>query len=331
MAESAKLWTVKSTLEWTRDYLQRKGDPQPRLSAEWLLCAATGLSRVEVYMNYDRPLDAGELKTLHDGVARRGRGEPLQYVTGEMPFRHIVLRCAPGVLIPRPETELLVDEVLTYVDQIPPAAPSMQKDSHAEVEGETEPVQGDGPIDDEDVQPTPRPDVHVLEVGVGTGCVSLSIASERPRTSIVATDISHEAVALATRNRDALGLSDRVQIVECDLASAVPQAKDNSFDVLVSNPPYIPSAILPTLPREVGGFEPALALDGGPDGLDVFRRLVELGVGALRPGGLLACELHEECLVAASRELGVLEYYEDVRIVRDLTGRDRFLCAKLRG
>ena len=111
------MWTVRSTLEWMRGYLERHGDEHPRLSAEWLMCAATGFSRIEVYMNYDRPLDAGELSILREGVKRRGAGEPLQYVTGEMPFRHIVLKCGPGVLIPRPETEILVDCVLEYIDK----------------------------------------------------------------------------------------------------------------------------------------------------------------------------------------------------------------------
>ena len=109
-------WTVKRVLDWTVGYLQRKGDERPRLSAEWLLCYVTGLSRVEVYTNFDRPLTADELDAMHEAVARRGRGEPLQYVTGEMPFRHIVMRCEQGVLIPRPETEILVDAALVGVD-----------------------------------------------------------------------------------------------------------------------------------------------------------------------------------------------------------------------
>ncbi|MBS5451573.1 MAG: peptide chain release factor N(5)-glutamine methyltransferase [Coriobacteriia bacterium] len=295
-----KLWTVCSALEWTRDFLTRRGDEHPRLSAEWLLCAATGLSRVDLYVNYDRPLDAAELSTLHDGVARRGRGEPLQYVTGEVGFRHIVLKCAPGVLIPRPETEILVDEVLSYLNERVAQA---------------------------DVPAGPPAPLRVLEVGTGTGCISLSIAGECPAARVVATDISPTAVELATRNRDALGLAGSVDIVQADLATGVAGADDGAFDVLVSNPPYIPSAQMALLPREVGGFEPALALDGGPDGLDVFRRLVDLGTRALRPGGLLACELHEDTLVAASELPGVRAGYRDVRIVRDLTGRDRILCA----
>lgn len=284
------MWTVRSTLEWMRGYLERHGDEHPRLSAEWLMCAATGFSRIEVYMNYDRPLDADELSILREGVKRRGAGEPLQYVTGEMPFRHIVLKCGPGVLIPRPETEILVDCVLEYIDK----------------------------------QDRPQ---HVLEIGTGTGCISLSIAGERPGTTVVATDISPDAIALATRNREALGCEDVVEIVHTDIAEGVEGADKAAFDVLVSNPPYIPSAIVDTLPREVGGFEPRLALDGGRDGLDVFHRIVQTAEVALREGGLMAFELHEDCLQLAAQDQQVNEHFQDIRIVKDLTGRDRILLA----
>lgn len=284
------IWTVRSTLEWMRGYLERHGDEHPRLSAEWLMCAATGFSRIEIYMNYDRPLDAGELSILREGVKRRGAGEPLQYVTGEMPFRHIVLKCGPGVLIPRPETEILVDCVLEYIDK------------------------QDGPQ-------------HVLEIGTGTGCISLSIAGERPGTTVVATDISPDAIALATRNREALGCEDVVEIVHTDIAEGVEGADKAAFDVLVSNPPYIPSAIVDTLPREVGGFEPRLALDGGQDGLDVFHRIVQTAEAALREGGLMAFELHEDCLQLAAQDQQVNEHFQHIRIVKDLTGRDRILLA----
>lgn len=288
-----QLWTIKSALEWTCGYLDRHGDEHPRLSAEWLLCDATGFSRVEVYMNYDRPLNKDELAKLHVGVERRGKGEPLQYITGEMPFRHLILKCAPGVLIPRPETEILVDQVLNYLDTLP-----------------------------EDVQ-TPR----VLEIGTGTGCIACSIASEREGVQVVATDISPKAYALAERNRNVLNLQDRVTLHQCNLADDVEDAGSGVYDVLVSNPPYIPSGLLKKLPHEVSDFEPELALDGGEDGLDVFRKIVDIAVTALKPGGLLACELHEDCLEAAAAEELVVQYFDHIEIVQDLTHRNRILCA----
>ena len=283
-------WTVQRVLDWTVGYLERKGDERPRLSAEWLLCAATGLTRVEVYTNFDKPLTADELAAMHESVARRGRGEPLQYVTGELPFRHIVMRCEKGVLIPRPETEVLVDACLEALEDV------------------------DAP--------------RVLEIGTGTGCIALSLATECPGTRVIATDISPRAIALATRNRDALELAGVVDIVECDLAAAVPAALMGTFDLLVSNPPYIPTQVLMNeVPPEVKDHEPHLALDGGEDGLDVFRRLLPLAAKALRPGATLALELSEDNVHAAAELCLAQGDWSHVEVRQDLTHRPRVLLA----
>ena len=283
-----EIWTVKKILDWTVGYLSRKGDERPRLSAEWLLSAATGLSRVEIYINFDRPLTKDELTLMREGIRRRAAGEPLQYVTGEMPFRHIVLKCEPGVLIPRPETEVLVDAVLEGL------------------EGKEFP--------------------RVLDLC--TGCIALSVAGEHPDTVVIATDISPKAVALATRNTDALNLGGWVDVLECDLADAVVPEFEGTFDVLVSNPPYIPTAVLAEqIPSEVRDFEPSLALDGGADGLDVFRRILDLAPRMLVPGGLLACELFEDALEAAA-DLARAAGWDSVEIREDLTHRPRILLAR---
>ena len=289
-----QLWTVKRVLDWTVGYLERKGDERPRLSAEWLLCAATGLTRVELYVNFDRPLTAGELTQMREGVTRRGRGEPLQYVTGEMPFRHIVMRCEKGVLIPRPETEVLVDACLEALADV-----------------------GD-----------PR----VLEIGTGTGCIALSLATELPGTRVIATDLSPRAVELATRNRDALDLAGVVEIVACDLASGVPEALWGTFDLLVSNPPYIPTAVLEhEVPPEVKDHEPHLALDGGEDGLDVFRRLLALAPQVLRAGATMALELSEDNVRTAAELCRAQGGWTKVKVLEDLTHRPRVLVATREG
>jgi len=289
----ADVWTVRRILDWTRDYLQKKGDEHPRLSAEWLIGDACGFSRIQIYTNFDHVLTPEELRVMHEGVVRRGRGEPLQYVTGEMPFRHIVLRCEPEVLIPRPETEVLVDAALEGVDAARAAGHAAQ----------------------------------VLEVGSGTGCISCSVASERPGTHVTATDLSPAAVSLTQRNRDSLGLGRAVDVIRCDLASGVDEALMGTFDVLVSNPPYIPSAVVPTLPGEVRGFEPGLALDGGGDGLDVFRRILDLAPRALRPGGMLACELFETNVGMAADLCRAQGGWSAVEVREDLTHRPRILVA----
>lgn len=381
-------WTIRRCLDWTRDYLKDRGDERPRLSAEWLLSGVTGLSRTEIYVNFDKPMSSEELAAMHTAVVRRAKGEPLQYIIGETSFRTIDVMCEPGVLIPRPETELLVEEVLAYLDrEVIGAAPAaargrvelpwnaeveaaLQAEIAAAKEKDEAPVverqlrdddfvtleDGEGTIEtadgaegDADVlgaapveegefsEGAPAQDgesgqtrcARVLEVGCGTGCISLSIASERSgRAQCVAIDIEPRAVDLSIRNRDALGISPAdVDVRLGNLVSPLNRETEwGTFDVLVSNPPYIPSAVMESLPHEVADFEPALALDGGADGLDIFRRLVNAAPHMLRPGGLLACELYEGHLDAAAdlcRSAGM----HDVRIVEDFTGRPRIVLA----
>lgn len=277
-------WTIQRTLEWCRGYLEKHGDENPRLSAEWLLSAATGLSRLNLYVNFDKPLSMEERDVLRESLKRRGQGEPLQYITGESGFRHIVVRTASGVLIPRPETELLVQAALDHF---------------------------------EGAQQT----VRALEVGTGTGCIACSLAKEAGM-EVLATDISDDAVACATRNVSALGLDDLVEIRKADCVEGV----EGTFDLLISNPPYIPTAVMETLPHEVSGFEPHLALDGGADGLEFFDRLVNEGLVLVREGGLFACELHETCLEEAQRRL-VDAGLHNVRIIDDLAGKHRHIVA----
>lgn len=284
-------WTIRRVLEWTRGYLEKKGDDKARLAAEWLLSNATGLTRMELYLDIDRPLTPAELALMHAGIERRATGEPLQYVTGEMPFRHIILRCERGVLIPRPETEVLVDAALEGVD-----------------------VAGDG--------------ARVLDLCTGTGCIALSIAKERPETVVVATDLAPEAVALAERNSRALGLEGWVDVLQCDLASGVVPEFAGTFDVLVSNPPYIPTDVLSRdVPSEVRDFEPALALDGGADGLDVFRRILEVAPEMLTPTGMLCVELFEESLDEAAELARAQGGWASVEVREDYTHRPRILVA----
>ena len=411
-----EIWTIKRCLEWTKEYLAERGEEHPRLSAEWLLCAATGLARIDLYMRMDETLDAAQLETMHAAVVRRAKGEPLQYITGSTQFRMIDVACAPGVLIPRPETEMLVEEVLNYLDAevLSPEAAARQRvelpwndeveqarkaeaaladerataerraanltaadeaalgsdvlgsrayaeeladreaeeaaaqnaeTEAAEAEEIAEPeldeygiaIEGDAdqetaPEQESTESVTPAPAepraARVLEVGCGTGCISLSLAWERRgHVTCTATDIEPRAIDLATTNRDALGLTaDEVTFSRTNLVSSVPREEWGTFDVLVSNPPYIPTDVMRSLPHEVKDFEPDLALEGGADGLDIFRRLLNAAPYMLRAGGLFACELYEGALNAAAelcRQAGL----SDVRIVRDLTDRPRIVRA----
>lgn len=177
-----QVWTIGDTLAWCREYLAHHDDENPKLSAEWLLAAATELTRIELYMHFDRPLTMEERDVLRETLKRRGAGEPLQYISGEAAFRHIVVKTSRGVLIPRPETEVLVDVVLDGL------------------------AGADAPC--------------VLEVGCGTGCIACSLAKEAG-AQVLATDISPEAVACAQANVEMLGLEELVEIVERDCVAGI--------------------------------------------------------------------------------------------------------------
>ena len=283
-----RVWTVKDALEWTCEYLGRKDDEHPRRSAEWLLSAATGLSRVELYAYHDRPLSGDERSSYRTLVAKRAEGMPLQYVTGEMPFRHLIVHVEPGVFIPRPETEVLVDVALEHLSAI------------------EEPI--------------------VVDLCTGSGCVAVSIAGEHPGARVWAVDLNELAVATAHRNAGNAKVAERVQSLHGDLFDPLPRELSGTVDLIVSNPPYIPSGDLPDLPSEILGFEPHLALDGGADGLDIFRRIAEAADEWLAPGGGLVLELDSGCVAAAAAELE--GRFTGVTVRRDLAGRERIVYAR---
>ncbi|WP_417144377.1 N5-glutamine methyltransferase family protein [Raoultibacter massiliensis] len=346
-------WTIQAALEWTVGYLERKGDENPRLSSQWLLSEATGLSRIELYAHFDKPLSMEEREVLREYVARRGAGEPLQYITGEVGFRHISVKVEPGVLIPRPETEVLVSEGLAVLPAPPKriAADALASDDLLAGAVERSEAAADGTADgaasmvEEDLLAAPdgkengaarkagsigldgTPELLVADLCTGTGCIACSIAYEHPETRVIATDIAPEAVALARKNAELLGLADRIEVIECSLGESVAAELIGSFDLVISNPPYIPTAVLADIPKEVSDFEPSLALDGGADGLDLFKPLVAWSVRALKPGAHMAVELHETCLdeaAAIARQAGFIA----AKVVEDLAGRPRILVAR---
>ena len=305
------IWTVKDILTWCEDYLARKNDPNPRGSAQWLLSEALGLSRIELYTNFDKPLSGEERACMREWVRRRGQGEPLQLICGTAPFRYLTLEVAPGVLIPRPETEVLVSEALAELGLGSTVAHVV----------ETE--EGSALLEPEGAE------VRVLDMCTGSGCIACAIASEQPAAQVVAVDIAPEALALSTRNVERCGLEGRVQVMGGDLFSGLDESFDASFDLVISNPPYIPTAVLAQLPDEVSNFEPELALDGGADGLVIFDAMLPDVQRVLKAGGVFAVELHEECLDAAA-ERAQAAGFEGIKIAADLAGKPRILIARKR-
>lgn len=280
---SSETWTVRKVLTWTTQHFEKSEVDAPRLTAELLLAHTLKLDRVRLYTELDRPLEKDELAAYRALIQRRIGGEPTQYLTGMKDFYGRKFQVDARVLIPRPETELLVEAI---VKRLKPQ--------------------------------------RVLDLCTGSGCIAVTIACELPEASVWATDVSGGACAVARANADALGAGSRVTVLEGDLFAAVPQGA--KFDVIVSNPPYVKSGELATLQREVQR-EPKLALDGGPDGLDVVRRIATEAVAWLKAGGSLALEIGDG-QGDSVRDILMRAGYHDVVIEKDLARLDRLAFGK---
>lgn len=281
MSESSEPWTIRRVLTWTTQHFDKQTIDSPRLTAELLLAHSLGVERVKLYMELDRPLVSHELAHYRGLVTRRLGGEPTQYVLGYKDFYNRRFTVDSRVLIPRPETELLVAEVLKLL--------------------------------------VPQNPSRVLDLCTGSGCIAITLAAQAPQASVWAVDLSPEACAVAKHNAEAHQVDGRVTVMQGDLFAPVPA--DARFDVIVSNPPYIASTAMPTLQREVRK-EPALALDGGPHGLDVLTRIINDALDRLKPGGTLALEIGDDQGEAASGLLTRAGYHE-VRVEKDLARLDR--------
>ena len=226
--------TLLEVLKRSETFLSNKGCLSPRLDAEILIGRALSMTRLEVYMQFERPMLETELESIRSLIGRRSSREPVAYIEGSKEFWSKSFVVRPGILIPRPDTETLVEAALELI-----------------------------PMDEQ---------VFVADIGAGSGCVGLAIASERPNVKLFSTDISPVAIKVVAENAVALELRDRVAPLTGDLMSPIPESR--TVDIVVSNPPYIPSKEIETLAPEILDFEPRGALDGGEDGLDIYRRLI---------------------------------------------------------
>lgn len=279
------------------DHMQERGIENARLEAEFLLASVLGVSRLDLYLQFDRPLTEAEVDRFRELVRRRLRREPLQYILGEAHFRELVLKVDRRVLIPRPETEVLVGAVLDWV-----------RDRAGS--GEMGP---DGP--------------SALDIGTGSGAIILSLAKEGPFERLVATDISADSLEVARENAERTGLASRVEFREGALWE--PLAEGEKFDVVVSNPPYIAESERAELEPEVEAWEPAGALFAGENGLAVLDELIAGAPAHLDPGGLLALEIGADQWDSVRERIAAAGRYGEPRLVRDLAGRDRVVLAEL--
>jgi release factor glutamine methyltransferase len=286
---------LRSATEW----LRASGSRSPRLDAELLLATALGVDRAELFRAPERVLTRIEERRFDGYLVRRQAREPVAYIRRRRAFRSIELEVTPAVLIPRPETETLVDVALEALADVPAGGDAAG--------GRYEP--------------------RVLDVGTGSGCIALALAAENPFVRVVATDVSAAAVEVARRNAARLGLGGRLDVRCGDLLDdLLPRER---FDLIVSNPPYIPEAEYRTLEPNVRDYEPRLALHGGEDGLDVARRLIAAAAGRLRPGGVLAVEVGAGQAAAVGALFAAAGAFAAAQQRADLVGIPRVVFAHL--
>jgi len=280
--------TVLSALRWAADVLKRGRIDESRLSAELLLCHLLECERLRLYLDFDKILEREELDRFVELIRRRLAHEPVQYITGEADFMGLKFSVDPRVLIPRPETEILVEEMLFYSRRRGP-----------------EPM-------------------TVLDVGAGSGNISIAVAHYLPQVSVVALDVSVDALEVAAENVNRHQLSERVGLMRCDVGGGGLPFRENSFHAVLSNPPYIPAGEMRGLDPEVRLFEPGLATTDGADGLTFFRKLAATAGRLLEPGGVIMVETaYNQARVV--EEIFREHSISDVRIIADLSGIERIV------
>ncbi len=285
--------------------LEAAGNGNAKRSVEELAAHVLGCKPLDIYFKEISVEQEAELEKL---IARAEQGEPIQYIIGQVDFRGLEIHCDPRALIPRAETELLVEEVLVHLRRR-----GFQPRSH------------ERSVSLEQTRLEASSTLNIADVCTGTGCIGLALAQELPNAEVTAIDISPEALALAKENAERLGLSSTFQTLENNLLEGI---EENSLDVVVSNPPYIFSKVWKKLDASVKEFEPQLALDGGEEGMDLIIPLVEQAAKVLKPGGGLFLEIGYDQGREVSCTLNEAGF-ENVRIIKDYAGLDRIVCGTL--
>lgn len=287
MAENPSVWTIGAILDWTKQYFSGKGVDNPRLDAEVLLSHILGRDRLYLYVHFDQPLSPAELDAFRVSVRKRAARLPVAYITGEREFYGLRFAVSPAVLVPRPETELLVETVLRQLAD--------------------------------------KPAARIVDLGTGSGAIVISLLTRLPAATAVAVDISADALAVAGENAGRHQVDDRLQLRQGDLWEPV---SGMVFDVIVSNPPYIAAGDIDSLAPEVRQ-EPLLALDGGRDGLDFYRRLLRQGAAQLAADGVMAVEIGVG-QAEPIRELAAVSPLAVSEVIADYAGIERIVVLKKR-
>jgi release factor glutamine methyltransferase len=286
---SEESWTILKLLHWTTDYFNRNKVAEPRASAEVLLAHLLSQDRLFLYLNYDRPMEAEELAAFRTLVKRRLAGEPNQYITGMQEFWSLPFRVSPNVLIPRPETEVLLETVLEFLGSSP----------H---------------------------EMRVLDLGTGSGAIAVALARELAVTNIVATDSSLAALKLAQENAVLNQVDSKIDFVCADLFSAFSPGAVK-FTVVATNPPYLSQADFAKLSPEIRDYEPRYALDGGLDGLAAIRPIIQEASSVLSQQGALIMEIGADQAESVSTLVKDNRHYGRYKIIKDYSSLDRVLLA----
>jgi len=287
-----EIWTIQKLLNWVTEYLTTKGIEAPRFSAELLLSHVLGLKRIELYTQFERPVGPEQRDRLRDMVKRAGQNEPVAYLTSKTEFYSLEMEITCDCMIPRPETELLVQRAVEFLR-------------------------------------THEGTQFVLDLCTGSGCIAVAIAKNFSDARIMATDISDAALAVASRNVEKYQLSERITLLCGDLFEPLIRPLDvDKFDLVVCNPPYVSSAEYDNLDKNVKDYEPRLALHAGADGLDVYRRIVERVDQFLKPGAALMLEIGYAQGPAVRELLEQTGAFVEIKIEKDYHDNDRIAIAR---
>ena len=296
MIAEGNIWTVIKALTWAETYLKRFKIPEAKIDAEYLLSHILKCKRQELYLNPDTQLTNQEINTFKGFIQKRSKREPLQYIIGEEEFRGLVFKVTRDVLIPRPETELLVEEAVSLISNLQTPAPK---------------------------QPT------IIDLCTGSGCIAVSIAKEIEECRVYATDISEKALAIAKENAKRHSVENRISFLQGSFLEPLKgKGLEGKIDIMLSNPPYVSKKDMKKLQPEIKEYEPPLALYGGEDGLDSYRTIIPEALTYLKNGGYLILEIGYGQAEGVKELFGKNLAYGEIEIIKDLSGIERVVKAK---
>ncbi|MBI2067314.1 MAG: peptide chain release factor N(5)-glutamine methyltransferase [Deltaproteobacteria bacterium] len=295
----SEVWTSLRLIQWTTDYFSKGGIPNPRLDAELLLAHILKCARIDLYLKHDWRVGDKDLSLFRGLLQRRIKREPLQYIIGETEFYGLKFKVTPDVLIPRPETELLVEEA---IKQIGAGAAS-----------------------------SPPTKIQILEIGTGSGCIAIALAKNIPHARITATDISDAALEIAQGNVIQNKAQTQIDFILSNIAPwRTFEAENRQFDLILSNPPYIAEEEIDRLEPEIKNFEPRQALNGGPFGLTQIQKIIQEAPPSLKEEGILLLEIGEDQGKEVARLIKEIPCLSLMEIKKDLSGRDRVVITQKR-